>query len=98
MNMVRCSDILVPAWKTLSGVTWFALVVNYRESWVGKCMSLGIFGASSQQWPPLVLRQRALPMNWFHAAITSTGSTPLSGPDVKTAARFRRRCGRRYMP
>ena len=98
MVMVRCDDILASAWKSFSGVTWFVLVFDYRKSWVGKCMSLGIFGASCRPWPPLALRQRALPMSWFHAAITSTGSTPLAGPDGQTAARFARRCGRRYVP
>ncbi len=29
--------------------------------------------------------------------LTSTANTPLAGPDVKTAARFRRRCGKRYV-
>lgn len=29
------------------------------------------------------------------APITSCGSSPLPGPDVKTVARFRRRCARR---
>lgn len=95
MGMVRCSDILASALKPLSGVTWFVLVFDYRKSWVGKCMSLGIFGVGSRQRPPLALRQRALLTNWFHAAITSTGSTPLAGPDGQTAARFARRCGRR---
>ena len=32
------------------------------------------------------------------APLTSTGSSALAGPDTKTAARFRRRCGKRYVP
>ena len=28
--------------------------------------------------------------------VTSAGNTPLAGPAAKTAARFRRRCGKRY--
>ena len=95
--MIRYSDILASALKSISGVTWCALVFDYRNSWVGRCMSLSVFGAGSGQWPPLALRQGALLMNWFHAAITSAGSTPLAGPDGQTAARFTRRCGRRYV-
>ena len=45
--------------------------------------------------PPLALRRSSSFQGHSAASVTSCGSSPLTGPDAKTAARFPRRCARR---
>ena len=59
-------------------------------------MHLFYHSASFAVLPPLALRPISSLAHHQAAPVTSTASAPLAGPDVKTAARFRRRCGKRY--
>ena len=54
----------------------------------------GIYGYKCFVLYQLVIQGKAVSAGH---PLTRTGNTPLTGPDGKTAARFRRRCGRRYV-
>lgn len=93
--MALYAQKLASAWRLSSGTCGSFPIASVRGNQMLKFVTQKILGASIRQWPPRALRQHAGLRHRAVAAITRTGSTPLSGPDGQTAARFARRCGRR---